>query len=410
MKIFKLHINKKIIFILFIIFILISIFINPIVYTIYKNDLISTLESSIYNNYFQDIYFSKEEKGSLIINATDNFDKQEFNDIYEIIKDINSIVSNLVLKYKSQTIYLNLDTPNVKKISIYCNNNIYYYDNLKLYKNDTIYNLEDSLKEQIYSKVILDDTDNNILNYLNEIYDIETLKYLLSIEDSSQCKNEIMYIVAKKYYDNDNYLLAKELLGKITGYKDSNELLTDLNNIHKFDGKWYGTFPNTNSKMTSGLSAICQSSHNWIFNGNKCYLVYNTYNKINSYNEYYNKIENDIIYIYDKKENIKNKDKAILTMNYENNELKYEHKIFKSELMSIHKVDNDTNLPKTQMILEPSIGMTHEEVRNSTWGNPDKINKDTYSWGTTEQWVYKDGKYSNKYIYFKNGYVSSISE
>ena len=34
------------------------------------------------------------------------------------------------------------------------------------------------------------------------------------------------------------------------------------------------------------------------------------------------------------------------------------------------------------------------------------INKDTYSWGTTEQWVY-----NNKgYIYFKNGIVTSISE
>lgn len=55
---------------------------------------------------------------------------------------------------------------------------------------------------------------------------------------------------------------------------------------------------------------------------------------------------------------------------------------------------------------DPTIGMTSTEVRESTWGKPDKVNKDTYSWGTTEQWVY-----NNKgYIYFKNGLVTSISE
>ena len=55
---------------------------------------------------------------------------------------------------------------------------------------------------------------------------------------------------------------------------------------------------------------------------------------------------------------------------------------------------------------DPKIGMTASQVRSSTWGSPDKINKDTYSWGTTEQWIYND----KGYIYFKNGYVTSISE
>ena len=54
----------------------------------------------------------------------------------------------------------------------------------------------------------------------------------------------------------------------------------------------------------------------------------------------------------------------------------------------------------------PTVGMTDSQVRSSKWGNPDKINKDTYSWGTTEQWVYD--KYG--YVYFKNGIVSSVSE
>ncbi len=54
----------------------------------------------------------------------------------------------------------------------------------------------------------------------------------------------------------------------------------------------------------------------------------------------------------------------------------------------------------------PAIGMTAEEVRASSWGEPYKINKTTYAWGTTEQWCYSD----NRYIYFENGSVTAISE
>lgn len=55
---------------------------------------------------------------------------------------------------------------------------------------------------------------------------------------------------------------------------------------------------------------------------------------------------------------------------------------------------------------EPQIGMTSEEVLNSTWGEPEDINKDTYSWGVKEQWCYPD----NKYIYLEDDIVTSISE
>lgn len=55
---------------------------------------------------------------------------------------------------------------------------------------------------------------------------------------------------------------------------------------------------------------------------------------------------------------------------------------------------------------EPIIGMTREEVENSTWGKPNDINKTTYEWGITEQWCYPNFKY----IYFTDGIVSAISE
>lgn len=55
---------------------------------------------------------------------------------------------------------------------------------------------------------------------------------------------------------------------------------------------------------------------------------------------------------------------------------------------------------------EPEIGMTVEEVKNSTWGKPTKINKTTTKYGVHEQWVYSSGKY----IYFDDGVVTSIQE
>lgn len=55
---------------------------------------------------------------------------------------------------------------------------------------------------------------------------------------------------------------------------------------------------------------------------------------------------------------------------------------------------------------DPAIGMTAEEVKASTWGLPKEINKTTYAWGITEQWVYS----GYRYIYFDNGKVTAISE
>ena len=48
--------------------------------------------------------------------------------------------------------------------------------------------------------------------------------------------------------------------------------------------------------------------------------------------------------------------------------------------------------------------MTEEEIISGMWGSPKRKNKDEYSWGTEEQWVYP----SRGYIYFKNGIVTSI--
>lgn len=66
--------------------------------------------------------------------------------------------------------------------------------------------------------------------------------------------------------------------------------------------------------------------------------------------------------------------------------------------------ENEKDWGKPKEKAEPAIGMTKDEVLNSSWGSPDKKNIDEYSWGTEEQWVY-DGK---GYIYFEGDKVTSI--
>lgn len=50
------------------------------------------------------------------------------------------------------------------------------------------------------------------------------------------------------------------------------------------------------------------------------------------------------------------------------------------------------------------IGMTKQEVLDSSWGKPTKINKTTGSYGVHEQWVYGGGNY----LYFENGVLTTI--
>lgn len=71
------------------------------------------------------------------------------------------------------------------------------------------------------------------------------------------------------------------------------------------------------------------------------------------------------------------------------------------EYKSLTKMPDDFGFPT-----EPKIGMTAEEIRNSTWGEPKKINTTIIAYHTTEQWCYSN----NRYVYLKDGIVTSIQK
>jgi len=56
-----------------------------------------------------------------------------------------------------------------------------------------------------------------------------------------------------------------------------------------------------------------------------------------------------------------------------------------------------------------TIGMTENQVRASL-GYPKYVSTTTTSYGEIEQWVYGDDVRSNKYLYFKNGVLTTIQD
>lgn len=70
-------------------------------------------------------------------------------------------------------------------------------------------------------------------------------------------------------------------------------------------------------------------------------------------------------------------------------------------------VENDNQeMNKENPKPSPAIGMTKDEVLNSSWGKPEKINKTITANGTSEQWVYS----GYRYIYFDNNVVTCIQD
>lgn len=70
------------------------------------------------------------------------------------------------------------------------------------------------------------------------------------------------------------------------------------------------------------------------------------------------------------------------------------------------KIESAIASEKRQNAKSPSIGMSEEQVKESTWGYPLYINRTTTAYGNSEQWVYS--RY--RYIYLDNGKVTAIQD
>lgn len=263
-------------------------------------------------------------------------------------------------------------------------------------------------------------------NYLEALKIFEEIK---SFSDSSQKIIEVTYLKAKEFYNSKNYLNAIDYCTRIENYSDSKKIITDSKYqyaIQKYDE---GDFTNAVQyfnqvidyqesklylnkidflKKLQGTYAVEEyvrlgiaDLHKLVIKGPKIYSIFNldtgrkVYSKtIESFDfknktfisiyEYF-KVVDEKLYIYD-----------ILD----------ENKISSKVNEIFIRQSTSTYIPEQYSKPTPRIGMTSSEVKNSTWGSPDKINKTTTTYGVSEQWVYGSGKY----IYLENGIVTAIQE
>lgn len=391
--------KKKIFIIVIVIVLLIGGFTGVAVYNnTNHNTYIENINLFLSKNEFANLKpsFAFDEKSENIVNVTVNssFSELDFKTQKEFIYNTTTELNNLFTQYQNKQLF---KEKSENKIYILSDNNVYSCDiqsenNFNIVKNEKIYDEIEYLREKVALKI---SADTEYSKYIYSISNIDNLKNLLKITNAEQCKKEILYLIAKQHIENDSDDTATNILLNLGDYKDSKQLVARLKEKHEFDGTWYGS---------NGLLGEYRIAHKWIISGDRCYNIYTEDNTKNGINNYYCKRKGNDLYIFKYEKDQDDYANALFVFNYANGTFSYKY-LYYTKLISLEKISDNTELPTTSYIRDPAIGMTAEEVRASTWGSPKKINKDTYSWGVREQWVYGDGRY----IYFQDGVVTSIS-
>ena len=258
----------------------------------------------------------------------------------------------------------------------------------------TIGNVIDN-KGQDTSNITLEDGQYIFLYNTHLIYDDIP-------QDTTNMSDEEIYDLAFEEYMNGNYFLASEYFSRVSSYSNSESYLKKCNLILDYQGVYdmYGA--------------------NYIVIDNGTLYEYDT-DHWGTYSVDKTQIEIAVLdldgefYFVDKfdqfdYENILELYKPAKS---EDGTLCIEQIYVGQNFSALYEKNNEPThdyleeLYQTEISkLSPSIGMTADEVRESTWGEPIKINKTTTEYGVDEQWVYDD----YKYIYLEDGIVTAIQE
>lgn len=92
----------------------------------------------------------------------------------------------------------------------------------------------------------------------------------------------------------------------------------------------------------------------------------------------------------------------LVSVDYINTDSKIKENI--AQLKNKYSVLQEKKEKKKKKSEGVSIGMTQDDVLDSSWGKPKKINRTTTEFGTSEQWVYEN----YNYLYFEDGILVSI--
>lgn len=247
------------------------------------------------------------------------------------------------------------------------------------------------------------------------------LKMISNEEIRKELEKELIYMRAMENYENGLFENAINLFEEVLEYKDASAYKRKAKTMSGMQGEWilYGgiveVFSFTNNNKYAGIKIS-----GWEATVYHCTDFRNTFEEVAKSYLFFEKIEEeDEEYIIFRTKAIEYKMfyqpiDPILEANIVKDsffeELDYTHSWLhggeRETLAFKRPKDSDKVNSGTSITTIPSIGMTSEEVRNSAWGEPKKINKTTYSWGTTEQWCYAN----QKYVYIENGFVTAIQE
>lgn len=228
-------------------------------------------------------------------------------------------------------------------------------------------------KSKAYNK--LSEALDNLINHLYENYNIgnkmNLYKFFKTMMDDKTIDSELAQIIEKK----EKYRLYTEYV------------VTAEQNIEKKD--YHGAYVAYSSAIRE-ISSIDKEKSEAIvekrneIKDNACKslkneLAQNIHEK--NYSDYYSTYENFI-------------------ENSEDEELKNIYDQYLAEQQAEKKA-KEKEKNKSQGVY---IGMTKQQVLDSMWGEPTKINTTTTKYGVSEQWVYPN----NNYLYFENGKLTAI--
>lgn len=227
---------------------------------------------------------------------------------------------------------------------------------------------------------------------IDKAYDI--LVELGDYQDSAILINQYYYLKGISNYEEGLFDIAKEYFELDNNFEDTELYLNNIDKILPLQGEWLWQTTNPFDKNIRGFVV-----DKW---------------KITFYrNSELMGVDSDTMTfdINDIKENklTFQTDIRKYELTFSGNQMVGE--MIKDIIMAPYKDDSPITFLKAEFLKDiikekPQIGMTADEVKKSTWGIPDEINKDTYSWGTREQWCYS----GYRYIYLEDGIVTSISE
>lgn len=304
-----------------------------------------------------------------------------------------------------------------------------YNNAIKEFETENYLEAYDYFKNSDYrqSPAYLQKTLEKYSNYLmNNDKFLEAELYINQITDkeiANKLSNESNYLHALYNYKIGAFEAAYNILKTIKSYKDAENIMDKASAMQSIQGEWllYSDYKRKNVRGALKIVGWSATSYHSLdfdevgncklkFENEDKFTLFKTNNKDGS-----NKLErNKPIFIF-KTDNLEYQiafqDGFLIIESYKDDYYRQLEKayspltpwLFYDEYMCFEKSENNEI---TKQLTVPKIGMTADEVKQTNWGEPQKINKTTYSWGTSEQWCYSD----YRYIYLEDGIVTSISE